>query len=362
MTRRLLAKLLPAVLASGLAAPAALGADKPSASKTFDGWTATCNNLKSCVALATAPDDLFYVRIARDAGATAAPQVKIVLAAQEPLKGSAPAFGLIANDDGRKEALGPFPAKAPDQDSSILFAVLPEGAPSLAFIDAIRTAATLDYSVLATRGTLDLKGLAAALRFIDAEQGRQGTPTALVARGMTPIGQVPPALPAPVVAATPADGASAIDKPSVPKALIDLATPICDAEAVADQSDAEAWHLGADTTLYALICTQGAYNTVSALYIVDAAGGVPKPVALPRPAALKGDSADNVVENVGFDPKTMTLNSFGKGRGLGDCGSSASWLWDGHAFELLEASLLDACPGALPEDWPSIYSARRKER
>ncbi len=358
MTRRLLAKILSALFASGLVAPAAI-ADPAAATKTFDGWTATCNNLNSCIALATAPDDLFYVRIARDAGATAPPQVKIVLAAQEPLKGAAPAFRLVANGAGTK-ALGPFPAKAPDQDSSILSTTLPEGAPSLAFIDAIRNAATLDYAVLATHGTLDLKGLAAALRFIDAAQNRQGTPTALVARGMTPVGQVPEPPAAPVVSAAPAEGVSVIDKPAIPKALIESATPVCDAEAVADQSDAQAWHLGPDATLYALTCTQGAYNIDSALYLVEGAGGLPKPVALPRPAALKGDTADNVAENVGFDPKTMTLSSFGKGRGLGDCGSSASWLWDGHGFVLLEASLLDACPGALPEDWPSIYAARRK--
>ena len=360
MTRRLLAQLLSAFVVSGFAATAAR-ADQAATSRTFDGWTATCNNLDSCVVLATAPDDLFYVRIARDAGAAAAPQVKIVLAAQEPLKGAAPAFRLVANGDDRKQALGPFPAKAPDQDSSILFALLPEGEPSLAFIEAIRDAATLDYAVLATRGTLDLKGLAAALRFIDAAQGRQGTPTALVARGMTPIGQVPPPPAAPVVAATPAAaGAVAIDKPTIPKALIEAATPICDPDAVSDQSEAQAWRLGPDATLYALTCTQGAYNIASALYLADAAGGVPKAVALPRPATLKGDAADNVAENVGFDPKTMILTSFGKGRGLGDCGSSASWLWDGHAFVLLEASLLEACPGALPEDWPSIYVARRK--
>ncbi len=359
MIRRPLAKLLSLAVVAGLAAPVAR-ADAPVATKTFDGWTATCNNLNSCVVLATAPDDLFYIRIARDAGATAAPQVKIVLAAQEPLKGAAPAFRLVASSDEHRQVLGPFPAKAPDKDSSILVADLPEGAPSLAVIDAIRNAATLDYAVLATRGTLDLKGLSAALRFIDAQQGRQGTPTALVARGMTPIGQVPPPPPAPVVTAAPADGASAIDKPTIGKALIDAATPVCDPEAVADQSEAQAWHLGPDVTLYALTCTQGAYNIASALYIVDAGGGAPKPVALPRPAMLKGESADNVAENVGFDPKTMVLSSFDKGRGLGDCGSSASWLWDGHAFALLEASLLDACPGALPEDWPSVYTARRK--
>ena len=153
---------------------------------------------------------------------------------------------------------------------------------------------------------------------------------------------------------------SVIDKPSVPQALIDLAAPLCDPEVVKDQSEAEAWRLGPDTTFYSLVCTQGAYNTVSALYLTDAAGGSPKAVSLPWPAAQKTDVAPNVAENIGFDPKTMALTSFSKGRGLGDCGGSTSWLWDGQGFVLLDATELDACPGALPEDWPSIYSARRK--
>ena len=354
MTRPLLLAVMALVSLGGAAAAADV------ATKTFDGWTATCDNVLTCVAIGTAQDDLFYVRIARTAGAGAPPEAKIVLAAQEPQKGTSPAFALTATTDGAARSLGSIPAKVTDQDASILSAIIAPGEPSLVFIDGIRNAGTLDYSVLTARGSLELKGLAAALRFIDAAQGRQGTPTALVARGMTPVGQVPPAPAAPVVATAPAGSASAVDKPGVPKALIDLAAPACDPDVVKDQSEAEAWRLASGKVLFALACTQGAYNLSSALYLADADGGGAAPVALPRPPVLQADAVANVVVNASFDPKTMRLVSFEKGRGLGDCGTSATWVWDGHAFELLEASMLEACPGALPEDWPSVYTAREK--
>ena len=75
----------------------------------------------------------------------------------------------------------------------------------------------------------------------------------------------------------------------------------------------------------------------------------------------QGDAeADNVVVNYDFDVRTLTLSSLDKGRGLGDCGTMSRWVWTGEFFALVRASRLEACPGALPEDWPTIYVAKRK--
>jgi len=356
--KRWLEVLIPLGLASS-ACPAAV-TQVSAQTRTFEGWTATCDNLKSCVVLATAQDDIFYVRIARAAGATAAPEVKIVLAAEEPQKGGAATFRLGALTDGTRVPLGPFPAAVADDDSSIRVASLPPGEKSLAFIEAIRNASTLEYAVLTAHGSLDLKGLAAALRFIDAAQGRQGTPTALVARGMTPISQVAPPPEPPVVVAAPMGSAAVVDKPIVTKTLSDLASAVCDPDVVKDQSEAMAWRLGADKVLVAVSCTQGAYNLGNALYLTRLDGSEPKAVALPRPVPLDADEAANVVVNASFDPKTMELTSLDKGRGLGDCGTSATWVWDGQSFALFEAAALENCPGSLPEDWPRLYSAKRK--
>jgi hypothetical protein len=107
----------------------------------------------------------------------------------------------------------------------------------------------------------------------------------------------------------------------------------------------------------------GAYNVTSALFFTDANGGAPRPTVLSRPVA-GGDAGNpaNLLINADFDPKSMVLTEFAKGRGIGDCGSIWTWLWTGRAFEPLDASRLEACPGALPEDWPNIYKATRSER
>ena len=56
----------------------------------------------------------------------------------------------------------------------------------------------------------------------------------------------------------------------------------------------------------------------------------------------------------------MTLNTFSKGRGIGDCGTEEAWVFDGKAFQLAELKLMSDCKGVLPEDWPVVYRAQVK--
>ena len=44
-----------------------------------------------------------------------------------------------------------------------------------------------------------------------------------------------------------------------------------------------------------------------------------------------------------------------KGRGLADCGSSASWAWDGKMFRLASYQSLGLCRGAPPGTWLSRW-------
>ena len=97
-----------------------------------------------------------------------------------------------------------------------------------------------------------------------------------------------------------------------------------------------------------------------ALFTTDAKGEKPRPAMLEQPPKQGDAEADNVVVNDDFDVKTLTLTSLDKGRGLGDCGSLRTWVWTGEIFALLQAAELGTCPGALPEDWPSVYQARRR--
>lgn len=348
-------------LALCLAFPAAAAPNaRPPGGKSFGTWSGTCNNLGACVAIGTASDDLFYVRIARAAGAAAAPDVKIVLVTSDPLKSAAaPTFALTAVQGGQRTDLESIPATADGEDKDRYSARITQDAAALAFIAAIRNATTLDYKLLDASGSLDLKGLAAALRWIDAQQGRAGTPTALVARGMTPIGQVPEPSRPPIIRAAPAGSVKEIAKPILDRGLLQEAEAIadCDKAVVAAHESAQAWRLGANQVFVAVPCFNAAYNFSSALFFTGV-GGKPRPVPLP---SAPGDSgtARNVVTNFGFDPKSMTLTEFNKGRGIGDCGETRTWLWTGQTFALLDAARLEACPGALPEDWPNTFHAER---
>jgi hypothetical protein len=56
----------------------------------------------------------------------------------------------------------------------------------------------------------------------------------------------------------------------------------------------------------------------------------------------------------------MTLRTFNKGRGIGDCGDEESWIWDGKTFRLAEVKTMPHCRGVPGDDWPVIYRAERK--
>ena len=50
-----------------------------------------------------------------------------------------------------------------------------------------------------------------------------------------------------------------------------------------------------------------------------------------------------------------TLSYSNKGRGVGDCGDSATWRFDGNNFVLASYSSLNRCGGVLPDDWPVYW-------
>jgi hypothetical protein len=56
-----------------------------------------------------------------------------------------------------------------------------------------------------------------------------------------------------------------------------------------------------------------------------------------------------------FEPSTGTLSLAAKGRGLADCGMSASWIWNGNTFDLSALSLQQACGGVAAGDWPTLF-------
>lgn len=211
---------------------------------------------------------------------------------------------------------------------------------------------------------ISMSGAVAALLWIDEQQKRLGTVTALIRKGDKPASAVPPQPKAPViVAAKPATGKA----PANPApALIKKGRALCGEEDEGSKLT-ETWPLGNNQFLYAFSCpdSSGAYNYHYGMLIATGgnpatarAGNFEWPVKI---GDLEMDPGREVLAtNPQFDPKTMTLSTFNKGRGLGDCGTSEEWVWDGKAFRLAELKMMGQCRLILLPDWPVLYRAERK--
>jgi hypothetical protein len=68
------------------------------------------------------------------------------------------------------------------------------------------------------------------------------------------------------------------------------------------------------------------------------------------------DAGHPVLVNASWSPESSSLESYAKGRGIGDCGSSESYVWDGVRFRLVEASAMGECRGAW--HWITTWSAK----
>lgn len=86
------------------------------------------------------------------------------------------------------------------------------------------------------------------------------------------------------------------------------------------------------TSYFIVSCAVGAYNSNSVLLVDDASEGL-KAVSLALPLVQEktkkiiGWIADVVLPGMGYDPKTKTITSFAKGRGIGDLSQRATYIF-----------------------------------
>jgi hypothetical protein len=337
-------------------------------SKQFKDWTAVCDNLRNCAAygfdVGRAGDVRAYLKVERGGGAsdpvTITMSVDLVNAASYRLAFDDPALpGLPAGALTGKES----------EDSEYRRLVLTEAASADALIDSIRKAKAIVVTPQPKDGKklnngpthVSMSGAVAALLWIDEQQKRIDTVTALIKRGPKPASAIPQQPRAPViVAARPAREKAPTRHPS---ALIAKGRAQCGEDDPESKLEA-AYPLGAGQVLYEFSCPSmsGAYNFHQEYLI----GPASHPRAV-RSASFRwpikiGDAAQEGPQtgltNGAFDPKTMTLTSFDKGRGIGDCGNEEQWVWDGRAFRLALSRIMGECYGVPLEDWPVLYRAQ----
>ncbi len=188
--------------------------------------------------------------------------------------------------------------------------------------------------------TLSLAGLHAALLKMDDLQGRLDTTGALVRKGARPDAAAPPARPVPVLRAPPAPAGPGVEGLLAPILKVIPDRYCWDSLPDASAPETSIARLSATQVLVLRECGRGAYQGGSVAWIANLkAPHQPRRALFPT---VGGKPADYVV-SANFENGVM--RSWSKARGIGDCGTSASWLWTGSAFALLSAEEVPLCRG-----------------
>jgi hypothetical protein len=363
---------IPQLLPLLLTGAAAFGTGALAADKDFRDWHAACDNLRNCSAYGLPADDPAgaWVRIERG-GAPAAP-ARITIAADVNEKTKV----VLAFDDTALPGLpaGPVALERSDNDA-FGRVVIDDPAAIDAMVASMRKAQTLTVRRIdppdgeksdPETSTISLSGAVAALLWIDEQQQRLGTASAFIRRGDKPVSSIPPQPKAPVIHAAkppPAGAAPRALAPAEARLLTAKAKALC-GEGERHTALEDSARLAPDTSLYEFSCkdNSGAYNFTSVFLIApDAAPQAARAVKFAFPAGIEAKGApDALAINAGFDQKTMTLSTFNKGRGLGDCGSAEDWVFDGQTFQLLLLQSMPHCKGITAADWPVHYRAERR--
>ncbi|MCI4591448.1 DUF1176 domain-containing protein [Sphingobium sp. BYY-5] len=325
-------------------------APKPGALETYKDWTIGCDNRNRCEAVSLLPeggvwpDNPVMVGVVRDAGPDAAAEVWV---SRDAKGGGDVSFHI----DGRKVASAP----SKDGDATL------RGPLAAALAIAMARGGVLEVRAgNRLLGKPSLAGSGAALRYMDARQGRAGTSTALVATGTLGPLAVRAAPVAPVIrrAVVPIDPAPAALWREELTALGKMSG--C-ADEMKDAEPLQLHRLSKNEALILVPCGNGAYNFSSVPVI---ATGIPGRrtfhlASFDYKPGWSEEGGRPMLVNAGWVAEKSLLQSFAKGRGIGDCGGSETYVWDGVRFRLTEATSMGECRGAW--HWITTWSARVTE-
>jgi hypothetical protein len=328
--------MIPALLLA-----AAATGPQPASLKTFQDWTVGCDNGRACHAVAlmpeTWPDDGLTMSVRRGPEAGAQPVVAFELGADSK------ASAVIA--DGKRLAVRLVGADGETR-------VAP--ADAAAAIAALRSAGQLRLESAGGTplGTVSLKGASAALLYMDEQQRRVGTATALVRPGTKAAG-IPPPPPLPVVTARlPGSRPLAVSAATLGALRRKHG---CTLDEVGGPEEHETSAIGPSETLLLLACGSGAYNVSYVPFVIRRGQGGAR-LAPFDISPEYWDDGKPILVNAGWDKERGLLTAFSKGRGLADCGTSSEFAWDGSRFRLVEQAEMDECRGST--DYITTWRAR----
>ncbi|HEX8623419.1 MAG TPA: DUF1176 domain-containing protein [Allosphingosinicella sp.] len=309
-------------------------APQPSELKAFQDWAVGCDNGRACHAVALMPedwpDDGLTMSVRRGPEAGAQPILAFEIGADSN--------AASVSADGRRMDVRLIGSEGQTKVA---------GADTAAMVAALRSASRIELRSADGKplGTVSLKGASAALLYMDEKQGRIGTATALVRPGTRPPPGPPP--PLPVVTAAPVSSGRPLAL--TPAGLAALRKKHgCTLDEVGGPEEAETATMTARETLLLLACGSGAYNVSYVPFVLRRGRrGVEATLAdfdLAEP--WWKDEGKPMLINAGWDKESGLLGSFSKGRGLGDCGTTSEYAWDGTRFRLVGQADMDECRGS----------------
>ena len=305
---------------------------------TFKDWTAGCDNGRACMAVGQFNAENF--------------ELASVVLQRGPLAGDQPVIWFRQEDkivdlaaDGQRLNV----KLNPDSDDFIL-TVDPASTPKV--LAALKSAKSLvPVEADGKKGMpLSISGATAAMRWIDVQQKRVGTVTALAATGDKPASSVPAPPPLPTVPQAVPSGplAKKLTDAEI-KAIQEEYAECSDDEDLQDKVDYA--RIDAHTTLAIVtaICGSGAYNYYGIPLLIADNGKRTE-------AAFEKHEESDLTMNLSWDGKANVLSSYFKGRGIGDCGGGTDWVWDGKMFRIIKETAMSECLGAIA--WIPVFRAR----
>jgi hypothetical protein len=337
--------------------------------KDFKDWYVGCDNLRNCSAYGFQADDPSSAYMVVDRPGAPADAVRITIAADVSEKAKV----VLAFDDASLPGLPAGPV-AFENGGDLVFGrvVIDDPAAVETLVASMRKAQALVVRRIDPPGEksdpetsrISLSGAVAALLWIDEQQQRLGTVTALIRRGDKPAAAIPPQPRTPAVHAAKPPPAGAEQKPLPPaevRSLTAKAKALCGGGERTALGDAS--RLARDAALYGFSCpdASGAYNFASVYLVVpDGKPQAARAVKFVYPAGMAARFDEAMAINAGFDTETMTLSTFNKGRGIGDCGTAEDWVWDGQSFQLVRLRSMPHCKGVTDDAWPVHYRAEQR--
>ncbi len=322
--------------------------------KTFSDWQITCNNQSSCVARNFPGDRGLVMTISRHAGMNDRPLLRIDYGNRfyGELSGAAIKDNLLL--DGQRLKLD---LKHWDVQNHHLTT-----AHAISINEFLLQVMDSDNIQLLYRpgATVSLHGLKAALLLMDEIQGRVNSTSAWIKPGGRR--DVPePAAPGEIAA--PGNIPLALTQEES-TGLIDFGTWRVNTDRCSldpQRREVSVAPLSDEKALLLVSCEMGAYNVIDlAFEVTRTQPYVARGLTLTLPFMPPHQSEKKLeLINAQYDASKSELVTYGKGRGLGDCGTVTRWQYNGRDFvlaEYAEEGTCDAWHGS--DDWPTLWTSK----